>query len=251
MLSLAYCDPLLSKDLHLCVPFATVGLFTFRAIARLDSPLRWQPTITPLSKSDISVPRAISLSTGSSPAYSVWRPDKSIDLLNYLSSLVPKYFLVDSVRQAGCWSAGGTVYVLAKSAVMLSEIERMATVQCALRVTRLWRLRVNAQYERSRTGMKRGGLNGRSPSKPADQRLRPARFPHPLPGIEPGSPLWEDALLGVYLPWSCRVVVELDLLDSESVRCRSGDHGPIVPLWSRLVVPRIKMAASRHHSSLI
>ncbi|KAJ8888153.1 hypothetical protein PR048_007640 [Dryococelus australis] len=29
-----------------------LGLFTFRAIARLDSPLRWQATITPLLKSD-------------------------------------------------------------------------------------------------------------------------------------------------------------------------------------------------------
>ncbi|KAJ8874869.1 hypothetical protein PR048_022759 [Dryococelus australis] len=37
-----------------------------------------------------------------------------------------------------------------------------------------------------------GEGNGRSPRKPAGQRLRPARFPHPgvtLPGIEPGSPL--------------------------------------------------------------
>ncbi|KAJ8879340.1 hypothetical protein PR048_019948 [Dryococelus australis] len=37
-----------------------LGLFTFR-LARLDSQLRWQPTITPLSKSNSSVPRAISL----------------------------------------------------------------------------------------------------------------------------------------------------------------------------------------------
>ncbi|KAJ8874992.1 hypothetical protein PR048_022882 [Dryococelus australis] len=43
----------------------------------------------------------------------------------------------------------------------------------------------------------KGGLNGISPRKPADQWHRPARFPFcepPLvtrPGIEPGSPLWE------------------------------------------------------------
>ncbi|KAJ8888824.1 hypothetical protein PR048_008318 [Dryococelus australis] len=57
-----------------------LGQFTFRAIAQLDSPLRWQLTITPLSKSDSSVPRAISLSTGSTPACSVWRPHKSSDV---------------------------------------------------------------------------------------------------------------------------------------------------------------------------
>ncbi|KAJ8871040.1 hypothetical protein PR048_027344 [Dryococelus australis] len=38
----------------------------------------------------------------------------------------------------------------------------------------------------------RGGRNGRSPRKPADQFHRPARFPHAIrPGIEPGSPWWE------------------------------------------------------------
>ncbi|KAJ8888957.1 hypothetical protein PR048_008451 [Dryococelus australis] len=55
------------------------ALFTFRAVVRLDSPLRWQPTITPLSKSDNSVPHAISLSTDSTPAYSLWWPRKSTD----------------------------------------------------------------------------------------------------------------------------------------------------------------------------
>ncbi|KAJ8887279.1 hypothetical protein PR048_013494 [Dryococelus australis] len=58
--------------------------------------MRWQPTITPLSKSDSSVPRAISFSTGSIPACSIWRPHKSTDVLNYLSSRVPNYVLVDS-----------------------------------------------------------------------------------------------------------------------------------------------------------
>ncbi|KAJ8875871.1 hypothetical protein PR048_023776 [Dryococelus australis] len=58
---------------HIRRTIATIdlGLFTFREIARLDSPLRWQPTITPLSKPDSSVPRAISLPTGSTPDCSV------------------------------------------------------------------------------------------------------------------------------------------------------------------------------------
>ncbi|KAJ8890933.1 hypothetical protein PR048_010442 [Dryococelus australis] len=87
------------STIHLRRKNATVdlGLFTFRSIARLDSPLRWQSTITPLSKSDSSVPRAISLSTGSILAYSVLRPHKSTDVLNYLSSRVPNYFLVDGI----------------------------------------------------------------------------------------------------------------------------------------------------------
>ncbi|KAJ8870190.1 hypothetical protein PR048_029206 [Dryococelus australis] len=57
---------------HLRRTNATVDLdlFSFLAIARLDSPLKWQPTITPLLKSDSSVLRDISLSTGSTPACS-------------------------------------------------------------------------------------------------------------------------------------------------------------------------------------
>ncbi|KAJ8878424.1 hypothetical protein PR048_019002 [Dryococelus australis] len=65
-----------------------LGRFTFRAITRLNSTLRWQPTITPLLKSDSSVPRAISLSTGSTLACSVWRLHNSTDVLNYLSSRI-------------------------------------------------------------------------------------------------------------------------------------------------------------------
>ncbi|KAJ8894311.1 hypothetical protein PR048_006930 [Dryococelus australis] len=50
----------------------------------------------------------------------------------------------------------------------------------------------------------RGGGNGRSPGKPADQRYRPARFPHLVtqPGIEPGSPWWEASGLTARPPRS-------------------------------------------------
>ncbi|KAJ8879351.1 hypothetical protein PR048_019959 [Dryococelus australis] len=90
---------------HLRRTNATVdlGLFTFCAFTRLDSPLRWQPTITPLSKSDSTAPRAISLSTGStSPAAYGGRTHKSTDVLNYLSSRVPNYLSKGTFPHTKC-----------------------------------------------------------------------------------------------------------------------------------------------------
>ncbi|KAJ8869934.1 hypothetical protein PR048_028945 [Dryococelus australis] len=96
--------------------------FTFREIARLDSPLRWQPIITPLSTmSDSSVPRAISLSAGSTPAYS--------------RAAQPNLLPTQSEKYSGLYlqAIHGEVSTLESLASTREDVGLTASAACALR----------------------------------------------------------------------------------------------------------------------
>ncbi|KAJ8880695.1 hypothetical protein PR048_017165 [Dryococelus australis] len=135
---------------HLRRTNATVdlGLFIFHGIVRPDSPLRWQPTITPLSKSDSFVTRAISLSTGSTPACS--------KRVNHMGTAILRH----KVIAFGSHSRASASKPVITHAVL--------EIWAALNIEFLRANEVEARKD---------GGNGRSPRKPTDQWHSSARFP--------------------------------------------------------------------------